>query len=131
MLSYSTTTEKFSVSSSKSSDERFSRMTPAGATLLSNDANDVYVNRVFNTVEDVRGVDGNSRRGLSRNQGIIDKRCKAVRGRLAAEVQRRKIQRSIDQLDALMQKLLESQDPANEKMYDLYAERKAELEAQL
>jgi hypothetical protein len=131
MLSYSTTTEKFSVSSSKSSDERFSRMTPAGATLLSNDANDVYVNRVFNTVEDVRGVDGNSRRGLSRNQGIIDKRCKAVRGRLSAEVQRRKIQRSIDHLDALMQKLLETQDPENEELYDLYAQRKAELETQL
>ena len=131
MQSVSTTTEKFSVSSSKSSDERFSRMTPAGATLLSNDANDAYVNRVFNTVEDVRGVDGNSRRGLSRNQGIIDKRCKAVRGRLAAEVQRRKIQRSIDHLDTLMQKLLETQDSANEKLYDMYAERKAELETQL
>ena len=134
MLSYSTTTDrnlKFSVSSYKSSDERFSRMTPAGATLLSNDANDAYVNRVFNTVEDVRGVDGNSRRGLSRNQGIIDKRCKAVRGRLYVKVQQRKVQRSIDHLDALMQKLLETQDPANEKMYDLYAQRKAQLETQL
>ena len=107
-----------------------SRMTCAGALFLSNDTT---VNRVLNTPEDVRACDTgkNIRSGIARNQGIIDTRCKAVRGRLYAEVQRRKVQRSIDQLDTLMQKLLETQDPANEKMYDLYAERKAELEAQL
>jgi hypothetical protein len=30
-----------------------------------------------------------------------------------------------------MQKLLESQEPANEGLYDLYAQRKAQLEAEL
>ena len=86
----------------------------------------------MNTQEDIRACDTNmSRRGLSRNQGVIDKRCKAVRGRLYVKVQQRKVQRSIDHLDALMQKLLETQDPANEKMYDLYAQRKAQLETQL
>ena len=107
-----------------------SRMTCAGALFLSNDTT---VNRVLNTAEDVRACDTgkNMRNGIARNQGIIDTRCKAVRGRLYAEVQRRKVQRSIDQLDTLMQKLLDTQDPANEKLYDLYAERKAELEAQL
>jgi hypothetical protein len=54
-----------------------------------------------------------------------------MQGRLATKVYKRKIQRCIDQLDTLMQKLLESQDPANERLYDLYAERKAELEGQL
>ena len=107
-----------------------SRMTCAGALFLSNDTT---VNRVLNTAEDVRACDTgkNMRNGIARNQGIIDTRCKAVRGRLYAEVQRRKIQRSIDQLDALMQKLLESQNSANEELYDMYAERKALLEAQL
>ena len=107
-----------------------SRMTCAGALLLSNDST---VSRVLNTAEDVRACDTgkNIRYGLARNQGLIDTRCKAVRGRLYAEVQRRKVQQSIDHLDALMQKLLETQDPANEKMYDLYAQRKAQLETQL
>jgi len=107
-----------------------SRMTCAGALFLSNDST---VSRVMNTAEDIRACDTgkNVRQGLARNQGIIDTRCKAVRGRLYAEVQRRKVQRMIDQLDALMQKLLESQEPANEKLYDLYAQRKAQLEAQL
>jgi hypothetical protein len=107
-----------------------SRMTRAGVVLLSNDTT---VNRVLNTAEDVRACDTgkNIRYGLARNQGLIDTRCKAVRGRLYAEVQRRKIQRCIDQLDALMQKLLESQDAENEELYDLYAQRKAELETQL
>ena len=109
-----------------------SRMTCAGALFLSNDT-DTAVNRVLNTAEDVRACDTgkNMRNGIARNQGIIDTRCKAVRGRLYAEVQRRKVQQSIDHLDALMQKLLETQDPANEKMYDLYAQRKAQLETQL
>jgi hypothetical protein len=107
-----------------------SRMTCAGALLLSNDST---VSRVLNTAQDVRACDTgkNIRQGLARNQGLIDPRCKAVRGRLYAEVQRRKVQQSIDHLDALMQKLLETQDPANEKMYDLYAQRKAQLETQL
>jgi alpha-D-ribose 1-methylphosphonate 5-triphosphate synthase subunit PhnG len=107
-----------------------SRMTCAGALFLSTDTT---VNRVLNTPEDVRACDTgkNIRSGIARNQGIIDTRCKAVRGRLYAEVQRRKVQQSIDHLDTLMQKLLESQDPANEKMYDLYAQRKAQLETQL
>jgi hypothetical protein len=30
-----------------------------------------------------------------------------------------------------MQKLLETQDPANEKLYDMYAKRKAQYEAVL
>ena len=107
-----------------------SRMSCAGAILLSNDAT---VSRVLNTAQDIRACDTgkNIRNGLARNQGIIDTRCKTVRRRLYAEVQRRKIQQSIDHLDALMQKLLESQDPANEQMYDLYAQRKAQLETQL
>jgi hypothetical protein len=132
MQSYSTNNNPdFSVRSSTAGiHEVSSRMTCAGALLLSNDTT---VNRVLNTPEDVRACDTgkNMRNGIARNQGIIDTRCKAVRGRLYAEVQRRKVQRSIDHLDALMQKLLETQEPANEKLYDLYAERKAQLEAQL
>jgi hypothetical protein len=109
--------------------ESSSRITSAGVALLSHESTP---KRIMNTQEDIRACDTNmSRRGLSRNQGVIDKRCKAVRGRLYAKVQQRKIQRMIDQLDALMEKLLESQDPANEKLYDLYAERKAQLETQL
>ena len=117
-------------SSTAGTFEVSSRMTRAGALFL---CNDTTASRVLNTAEDVRACDNgkNIRQGLARNQGLIDTRCKAVRGRLYAEVQRRKVQRSIDHLDTLMQKLLESQDPANEKLYDLYAQRKAQLETQL
>ena len=122
----------FSVRSSTSGGsygEDASHMTRAGVALLSYESD---TRRVLNTEEDVRASDtADVRRGLARNQGIVDARCKAVRGRLYAKVQRRKVQRSIDHLDALMEKLLESQDPANEKMYDLYAQRKAQLETQL
>ena len=106
-------------------------MSRTGVLFLSNDST---ANRVLNTEEDVRACDTGGIRqhhGLARNQGIIDKRCKAVRGRLYEKVRRRDIQRQIDQLDTLMQKLLETQDPANEKMYDLYAKRKAQYEAVL
>jgi hypothetical protein len=109
--------------------EESSRMTRAGVALLSHESD---TRRVLNTEEDIRACDStDSRRGLGRNQGVIDKRCKAVRGRLHEKVRRRTIQRQIDQLDTLMQKLLETQDPANEKMYDLYAKRKAQYEAVL
>jgi hypothetical protein len=131
MQSYSTNNNPdFSVrSSTAGSAEVSSHMTRAGALFLSNDTT---ASRVLNTADDVRACNtGHSRQGLARNQGIIDTRCKAVRGRLFAEVQRRKVQRCIDQLDTLMQKLLESQEPANEGLYDMYAERKAELETQL
>lgn len=132
MQSFSTNSNPdFSVRTSNPGiGEVASRMTRAGAILLSNDAT---VSRVLNTAEDVRACDNgkNIRNGLARNQGLVDTRCKAVRGRLYAQVQRRKVQQSIDHLDTLMQKLLETQDPANEKMYDLYAQRKAQLETQL
>jgi hypothetical protein len=109
--------------------EESSRMTRAGVALLSHESD---TRRVLNTEEDIRACDStDSRRGLGRNQGVIDKRCKAVRGRLHEKVRRRTIQRQIDQLDTLMQKLLETQDPTNEKLYDLYAQRKAQYEAVL
>ena len=109
--------------------ESSSRITSAGVALLSHESTP---KRIMNTHEDIRACDTNmSRRGLSRNQGVIDKRCKAVRGRLYAKVQRRKVQHQIDHLDALMEKLLESQDAANEDLYDLYAQRKAQLETEL
>jgi len=105
-------------------------ITNSGVALFSNDGT---IERVQNTLEDVRASSNRYvRHGLARNQGIIDKRCKAIQGKLNAKVvQRRKVQRQIDQLDTLMQKLLETQDPDNEKMYDLYAQRKAQLETQL
>lgn len=105
-------------------------MTNSGVALLSNDGT---IERTLNTAEDVRAC-GNTyvRQGIARNQGIIDMRCKAIRGRLNAKVvQRRNTQRQIAKLDTLMQKLLETQDPDNEKMYDLYAKRKAMLETKL
>jgi len=104
-------------------------ITNSGVALFSNDGT---IERVQNTVEDVRAcVNTYARQGIARNQGIIDTRCKAIRGRLNAKVQRRNTQRQIAKLDTLMQKLLETQDPDNEKMYDLYAQRKAQLETQL
>ncbi len=109
--------------------ESSSHITSAGVVLLSHEST---AKRILNTREDIRACAiNNSRRGLERNQGVIDKRTKSMQGRLAAKVQRRKVQRCIDQLDALMDQLLETQDPANEKLYDLYAERKAELETRL
>ena len=130
MQAWSPNHHKFIVRSNEPSKSwKSSRITPAGTTLMNNDN---LNHRRQHTAEDVRACDVNdSRRGLARNQGIIDKRCKAVRGRLYAEVKRRKVQQMIDHLDTLMQKLLESQDAANEKLYDMYAVRKTQLEAQL
>ena len=51
--------------------------------------------------------------------------------KLYAKVQRRETERKIAKLDELMQDLLETQDPDNEELYDLYAKRKAMLETEL
>ena len=125
----SSTTDYTAITPTTATSRDTSRLTESTATILSTATGD---NVFRQTQADVRSVDGKDRRErVGRNQGIIDVRTKSMQGRLAAKVYQRKVQRCIDQLDALMQKLLESQDPANEKLYDLYAERKAQLEAQL
>jgi len=70
-------------------------------------------------------------RNVARNQFIIDQRTKSMHEKLYAKVQRREIERKIAKLDELMQDLLETQDPDNEELYDLYAKRKAMLETEL
>ena len=125
----SSTTDYTAITPTTATSRDTSRLTESTAKILSTATGD---NVFRQTQADVRSVDGKDRRErVGRNQGIIDVRTKSMQGRLAAKVYQRKVQRCIDQLDALMQKLLESQDPANEKLYDLYAERKAQLEAQL
>jgi hypothetical protein len=139
-----TTTPTFNVRSSTAGHsahrhEASSRVSRSGVALLSNNGS---TNRVLNTAEDARACDVNfSRRCLSHNQGIVDKRYKAIHRRLYEKVQQRNIQRHIDHLDELMQKLLDTQDPdnklykmyspENQKLYELYAERKRQYEALL
>ena len=121
------TTDYTAIAPTSATSQETSRLTEATATLISTATGE---NVFRQTQADVRAVDGKDRReAVGRNQGIIDVRTKSMQGRLTAKVQRRRVQRCIDQLDTLMQKLLESQDPANEKMYDLYAQRKAQYEA--
>ena len=125
----SSTIDYNAITPTTATSQETSCLTESTAKILSTATGD---NVFRQTQADVRAVDGKDRReAVGRNQGIIDVRTKSMQGRLAAKVYQRKVQRCIDQLDALMQKLLESQDPANEKLYDLYAERKAQLETQL
>ena len=125
----STTIDYNAITPATTTSQETSRLTESTAKILSTATGD---NVFRQTQADVRAVDGRDRReAVGRNQGIIDVRTKSMQGRLAAKVYQRKVQRMIDQLDALMQKLLETQDPANEELYDLYAQRKAQLETQL
>ena len=125
----STTIDYNAITPATTTSQETSRLTESTAKILSTATGE---NVFRQTQADVRAVDGRDRReAVGRNQGIIDVRTKSMQGRLAAKVYQRKIQRCIDQLDALMEKLLESQDPANEELYDLYAQRKAQLETQL
>lgn len=124
-----TTTDYTAIAPATATSQETSRLTESTAKILSTATGD---NVFRQTQADVRAVDGKDRReAVGRNQGIIDVRTKSMQGRLTAKVQRRKVQRCIDQLDTLMQKLLETQDPANEKLYDMYAKRKAQYEAVL
>jgi hypothetical protein len=124
-----TTIDYNAITPATTTSQETSRLTESTAKILSTATGD---NVFRQTQADVRAVDGRDRReAVGRNQGIIDVRTKSMQGRLAAKVYQRKVQRMIDQLDALMQKLLETQDPANEELYDLYAQRKAQLETQL
>ena len=97
-----TTTPTFNVRSSTAGHsahrhEASSRVSRSGVALLSNNGS---TNRVLNTAEDARACDVNfSRRCLSHNQGIVDKRYKAIHRRLYEKVQQRNIQRHIDHLD--------------------------------
>jgi hypothetical protein len=125
----STTTDCTAIAPTTATSQETSRLTESTATFLSTASGE---NVFRQTQADVRAVDGKDRReAVGRNQGIIDVRTKNMQGRLTAKVQRRKVQRCIDQLDVLMQKLLESQEPANEALYDLYAHRKSQYEAVL
>ena len=125
----STTTDYTTIAPATTTSRDTSRLTESTATLLSTATGD---NVFRQTQADVRSVDGKDRRDrVGRNQGIIDSRTKSMQGRLAAKVYQRKVQHCIDHLDALMQKLLETQDPANEDLYEMYAERKALLETRL
>jgi hypothetical protein len=124
-----TTIDYNAITPATTTSQETSRLTESTAKILSTATGD---NVFRQTQADVRAVDGKDRReAVGRNQGIIDVRTKSMQGRLTAKVQRRKVQRCIDQLDTLMQKLLETQDPANEKLYDMYAKRKAQYEAVL
>lgn len=124
-----TTIDYNAITPATTTSQETSRLTESTAKILSTATGD---NVFRQTQADVRAVDGKTRReAVGRNQGIIDVRTKSMQGRLATKVYKRKVQRMIDQLAVLMQKLLESQEPANEGLYDLYAQRKAQLEARL
>ena len=128
-LTMSSTIDYTAITPATTTSRDTSRLTESTATILSPATGE---NVFRQTQADVRSVDGKDRRDrVGRNQGIIDVRTKNMQGRLAAKVYQRKIQRCIEQLDTLMQKLLESQDPENEELYEMYAERKALLEARL
>jgi len=121
------TTDYTAITPTTATSQETSRLTESTATLLSSASGE---NIFRQTQADLRSVDGRDRReAVGRNQGIIDLRTKNMQGILTAKVQRRKVQRCIDQLDTLMQKLLDTQEPSNEKLYDLYAQRKAQYEA--
>ena len=123
----SSTIDYNAITPTTATSQETSRLTESTATLLSSASGE---NIFRQTQADLRSVDGRDRReAVGRNQGIIDLRTKNMQGILTAKVQRRKVQRCIDQLDTLMQKLLETQEPSNEKLYDLYAQRKAQYEA--
>ena len=81
------------------------------------------------TQEDALACDtlGHRNSYCPRNQRLVDSRTKKMHEKLCAKVERRKVQRKIDQLDVLMQKVADS----NKELYDMYAQRKSMLEAEL
>jgi hypothetical protein len=104
---------------------RQSIMTASASILLSHNI-DGRVRRPM-TEADMACCSGGRTSGIGRNQGVIDKRCKEARARLYTKVQQRNLQKQIQHLDTLMQKVVDS----NKELYDLYAERKALLEGRL
>ena len=107
---------------------QIAQLSRADAMLLGTGTGDINKTLVM-TQDDARAVDGaNANRGtLERNKGFIDSRTKKMKLKLYAKVQQRKLQKQIQHLDAMMQKVVDS----NKELYDLYAKRKDELEAQL
>jgi hypothetical protein len=61
---------------------------------------------------------------IMRNQGVVDQRTKDITAKLKKKQLNRKIDQMVERIDIQMQKLLETQDPANEELYDKFAERR-------
>ena len=59
-----------------------------------------------------------------RNQGIVDQRTKDITAKLKKKHHNRKIDQMVERIDVQMQKLLETQDPDNEELYDKFAEKR-------
>jgi hypothetical protein len=106
-------------------DVRQSTMTASASILLSHNI-DERVRRHL-TEADMACCSMGRTSGIGRNQGVIDNRCKEARARLYAKVQQRNLQKQIQHLDTLMQKVVDS----NKELYELYAERKALFEGRL
>ena len=61
---------------------------------------------------------------VSRNQGVVDQRTKDMEAKLRLKYHNRRIDAIVARIDVQMQKLLETQDPTKEELYDKFAERR-------
>lgn len=82
------------------------------------------------TLQDCNAVAGrgpkSTRSTLTSRVGVIvDQRTKDITERLTKKHHNRSIDRIVARIDVQMQKLLETQDPAEEELYDKFAERRA------
>ena len=80
------------------------------------------------TLQDCNAVAGRGPRSkqctLTSSVGIVDQRTKDITERLTKKQHNRSIDRIVARIDVQMQKLLETQDPAEEELYDKFAERR-------
>ena len=79
------------------------------------------------TVKDVQSCSVGKKNKVWRNQGLVDQRTKDIRGRLSRKLA---IRENVANLVKLMDKV-DRTDPDQERIYDMYATRKAGLEQML
>ena len=126
-LPRSNTTRCIAIQAQTTSSARNETLFSYGAQVLLSTNGDANNGR--RTQEDALACDTLRHRqsNCPRGQGIVDSRTKKMHERLYAKVERRKVQRKIDQLDVLMQKVADN----NKELYDMYAQRKSMLEVEL
>ena len=80
------------------------------------------------TMQDYVSIGGRTARQghMHRNKNVVDQRTKDAESRLRSKLHNQRIDEIVARIDVQMQKLLETQDPAKEELYDKFAERREE-----
>ena len=78
------------------------------------------------TAQDYVSISGRPSNGhhVEQNANLVDQRTKDATSRLRRKLHNQRIDEMVARIDVHMQKLLETQDPAKEELYDKFAERR-------